>query len=324
MPGEAADAFPGFIPPMLATLARALPPDEAEWTAEFKWDGMRASAYMRNGRAWFRSRTGRDITSSYPELAAIAVAAGRRSLILDGEIVAFRDNRPDFSALQRRMHVTRPNPGLLAAVPVTFVAFDLIQAGTRSLLRNPYRQRRAVLDGLGLQAPGVQVPPAFPGEAAVVVAASAAQGFEGVILKRPGSVYEPGRRSSAWLKIKHVRTTDIVVAGWLPGSGYHSRLAGSLVAGVQGPAGLEYCGQVGSGFTETGRQEITRRLRELEQPQSPFAAAVPQGTARLAHWVKPVLVGEVSYSEWTPGGRLRHPVWRGVRTDADPTLVHRT
>jgi bifunctional non-homologous end joining protein LigD len=313
MPGAGTGEFPDFIPSMLATPARALLADEAEWTAEFKWDGMRASAYVQGDEVRFRSRAGRDITSTYPELAALAGAAGRRSLILDGEIVAFRDGCPDFAALQRRMNVGRPGPGLLAAVPVTFVVFDLLQAGRRSLLGNPYRQRRALLDGLELRAPGVEVPPAFPGDAAAVLAASAARRVEGVVLKRPGSIYMPGRRSREWLKIRQLRTLDVIIGGWLPGTGYRSRIAGSVLAGVRGPSGLEFRGQVGSGFTDAALRDLTALLETLEEPGSPFAGPVPADVRRRARWVRPVLVAEVSYAELTPARRLRHPVWRGLR-----------
>jgi bifunctional non-homologous end joining protein LigD len=128
--------------------------------------------------------------------------------------------------LQRRIHTSRPSPALLAAVPVTFLAFDLLRIGRRSLLRNPYQQRRALLEGLGLRGTGIEVPPTFPGDAAVVLTASLDQGLEGVVLKRSGSPYTPGRRSGSWLKIRHIRTLDVIIGGWVPGSGYRSAVAG--------------------------------------------------------------------------------------------------
>lgn len=303
-----------LVEPMLATQARELPPDSDAWAAEVKWDGARAIAYAIDGAVLLRSRSGRDVTGTYPEVAAaLAAAAGRRTLILDGELVAFDDGRPSFPLLQRRLHVEHPRPALVSAVPVTYVAFDLLRQAGRLLLANPYQQRRALLDDLALDRDGLTAPPAFPGQAVAMSQASRDLGLEGIVLKRVSSPYYPGRRSDAWLKVKHVVTADIVIGGWLPGSGWRSRLAGSVLAGQPGPAGLAFLGQVGSGFTEAELAELTARLQELEQPECPFSLPVPAPVARHARWVRPVLAAEVAYSELTPSGRLRHPVWRGLR-----------
>src|SRR6202035_5008800 len=142
---------------------------------------------------------GRDITAVYPELGLLVGAAGGRTLVLDGEIVALSGPRPDFTALQRRMTAGRPGTGLLAAVPVTLIVFDVLRSGREDLAGSPYVLRRALLDDLGLQVPGtVQVPPAFPGDAAVLLAATRDQGWEGIVLKRPASLYHPGRRTRDW------------------------------------------------------------------------------------------------------------------------------
>lgn len=302
------------IEPMLATPARDLPPDPSEWAAEVKWDGARAVAYAAGGEVVLRNRHGRDVTAGYPEVAAaLTVAAGRRTLILDGELVAFDGGQPSFALLQRRLHVSRPQSSLLSAVPVTYVAFDLLRQASRTLLRNPYQQRRALLDDLGLERDWMSVPPAFPGQAEAVSDASRALGLEGIVLKRLSSLYHPGRRSDGWLKVKHIVTADIVIGGWLPGAGWRARLAGSILAGQPGPNGLAFLGQVGSGFSEAELTQLTARLRDLEQPGSPFAGPLPAPVERQAHWVRPVLAAEVAYSELTPSGRLRHPVWRGLR-----------
>ena len=137
---------------------------------------------------------------------------------LDGEITVFDGDRPSFAMLQRRMHVARPAPGLVAAVPVTYVAFDLLWQA-RSLMHSPYVQRRALLDGLALAAEHVSVPPAFPGQARALVDASRDLGLEGVVLKRLSSTYQPGRRSGDWLKIRHLAAADVLIGGWLPRAG---------------------------------------------------------------------------------------------------------
>ncbi len=314
MPGNAS-GLPPFTAPMLATPARQLPPDASNWTAEVKWDGLRAITAVSPGRLRIWSRSGRDITDTYPELSVIAAAAGSRTLVLDGEIVALSGARPDFAALQRRMTAGHPPARLLAAVPVTLVVFDLLRAGSRSLLRNPHAQRRALLDGLGLAAGGIiEVPPAFPGDAAALLQASRDQGYEGIMLKRPASHYLPGRRSADWLKIRNISAIDVLVGGWLPGSGHRASLPGSLLVGTPGPAGLEFAGSVGTGFTQAALRELAGLLASLEQPASPFAEVLSPPVTRRARWVRPVLAGEVAYLERTAAGRLRHPVWRGLRT----------
>lgn len=305
-----------IIEPMLASAARVTPGAEEEWAAEMKWDGARALAYVSDGAVILRGRTGRNITAGYPEIAAgLAAVAGPRTIILDGEIIAFDGSRPSFARLQRRLHVSRPDPVLLDTVPVSYVAFDMLHRAARSLLANPYAQRRALLDDLAPGSGAVMIPPAFPGESRAVIDASRQLGLEGVVLKRIGSRYYPGRRSPEWLKIRHLATADIVIGGWLPGSGWRSELAGSVIAGRPSPIGLEYLGQVGSGFAEEEIRDLTERLRSLEVRESPFTAGspVPVSVARRARWTRPVLAAEVTYTELTPDGRLRHPVWRGLR-----------
>jgi len=307
---------PGRLPliePMLATPARVVPGNESEWGAEAKWDGARVLAYVSGGTVVLRGRSGGDVTGSYPEVAeSLGRAAGRRTVMLDGEITVFDGDRPSFALLQRRMHVARPAAGLVAVVPVTYVAFDLLWQA-RSLLRSPYSQRRALLDGLALAAEHVSVPPAFPGQARALVDASRDLGLEGVVLKRLSSTYQPGQRSGDWLKIRHLAAADVLIGGWLPRAGARSHLAGSVLAGAPGPAGLVYLGSVGSGFAEAELRDLTARLLALEQPDSPFAGPLPADVARRARWTSPVLAAEVAYRELTPAGRMRHPVWRGLR-----------
>jgi bifunctional non-homologous end joining protein LigD len=298
-----------LIRPMLATLARELPPDVARWAAELKWDGMRAIAYLSVGQVQLRSRTGHDVTPAYPDLAGLA-AAGQ--MILDGEIVALGGGiRPSFSDLQRRIHVRKPASALQAAVPVTYLAFDLLSLSGRRLLASPYEQRREMLESLGLHLlPGVAVPPSFAGDGPAVLAVSRQHGLEGIVLKRLGSPYVPGR-SSLWLKIKHPHIAQVVIGGWIPRGAGRAETVRSLLVGEPGPAGLIYRGQVGTGFTEHARQDLARRLTAAARPRSPFAGDVPATVARRARWVLPLLSGEVGFTEQTPAGHFRHPVWRG-------------
>lgn len=303
---------------MLATPAEVLPrsPEDLRWGYEFKWDGVRALGHVHAGELTLVSRNDRDISASYPEIAALGAAAGV-DMVLDGELVALdAAGRPSFGALQQRMHVTARAAltHLVEQVPVSYLLFDILSLQGRSLLAEPYRSRREALQGLDLRGPSWQTPPYFSGDGAAVLATSASFGLEGVLAKRLDSTYQPGQRSPYWLKVKNLRTQDVVVGGWKPGQGRRTGLPGSLLLGVPGPAGLQYIGKVGTGFTDRTLTHIAGRLRELAQPDSPFIG-VPPEHARDARWVRPVLVGEVEFGEWTPEGRLRHPSWRGLRDD---------
>lgn len=315
--------LPRLIRPMMAGLRRELPPDGERYGWELKWDGVRAVAYVEDGRLRLLSRNDKDITASYPELA---VLAGRltRPAVLDGEIVALDDaGRPGFARLQARMHVQRPTGRLVRAVPVHYYLFDLMHSGATSLLRLPYTERRARLEALGMDREPSRVPPWWRGGGAAVLAASVEQGLEGVVGKPLDSRYHPGRRGP-WIKVKNVRHQEVVIAGWLPGAGHRADMIGSLILGVPGEDGrLRYAGNVGTGFTEAALAALARRLAPLARDTVPFPAGVPREVERRARWVEPALAGEVAFAEWTPDGVLRHPSWRGLRLDKRPGDIRR-
>lgn len=314
------------VQPMLAT-AGELPADDDGWAYEIKWDGLRAIADIANGAVTLFSRTGRDITGSYPELRSWPAAVDQDPIVLDGEIVAFGGAAwPSFEALQQRMNVPSGSQAIFLAsqVPVTYLAFDLLFSDGQPLLDEPYRQRRARLDQLGLDGPGWQTPPAFIGVPGTdVLAVSRQHGLEGVMAKKLESRYEPGRRSASWRKIKNVRRQEVVVGGWKPGEGARAGLIGSLLIGVHGPAGLAYAGHVGTGFSRQALRMLGQRLAPLRRDSSPFGTPVPAGHARAAVWVQPAIVIEVSFAEWTSAGRLRAASYQGLRTDKDPAEVVR-
>lgn len=327
--------LPRDLRPMLAT-AGALP-DDARWAYEVKWDGVRVLAAVEPSSLSLTSRAGNPVTAAYPELAALSAAVDR-PVLLDGEVVGLRGGRPDFGLLQARMHVRAPSAELQRSVPVTLCLFDVLHAGSTSLLAASYDERRGVLEALSLEGAAWQTPPVFHGDSAAVAQATRAQGMEGVVAKRRDSRYEPGRRSPAWVKHKHVRRTSAVVVGWQPGSGGRAGQLGSLLLGVhQAPdeAGgerpsrgtgrrglLVFAGHVGTGFTAATLALLADRLAPLRR-ETPVLTDVPREHARTAVWVEPVLVVDVDYAEWTHEGRLRHPSYKGLRDDVDPASVVR-
>jgi bifunctional non-homologous end joining protein LigD len=310
---------------MLAT-AGELPSaaDEEAWAFEMKWDGVRAVVYV-DGDVRVLTRNDREVAATYPELGGLADALSGRPLVLDGEIVALDEaGRPSFGQLQARMHVQRPSTALLAQVPVSLLVFDVLHTGGEPQISRTYDQRRAVLDDLGLVGPSWATPPAFEGDGAAAMAASRAQGLEGVIAKRRTSAYLPGRRSRDWVKVKHILMQEVVVGGWSPGEGRRAGGLGSLLLGVPDDDGrLVYAGHVGTGFSDRVLADLMARLTRLEQLTPPFADEVPRAHARGARWVQPLMVGEVAFSEWTRDGRMRHPTWRGLRPDKEPGEVRR-
>lgn len=247
-------------------------------------------------------------------------------MILDGEIVALEaGDRPSFARLQQRIHLTRPLQALLAEVPVVYFVFDVLHLEGQDLTGMPYSARRDVLAGLGLQGEHVRVPANFHGvDGPTMLKAAEVAGLEGVVAKRLISPYRPGKRAGdAWVKVPLVRTQEVLVVGWRPGEGRRLGLLGSLLVAVYDEQDqLTYAGKVGTGFTD-------RMLRHLEQDLKPLARVaspvpdVPREDARHAHWVEPVLAGEVQFRNWTPEGRLRHPSWRGLRTDRNISSVRR-
>jgi bifunctional non-homologous end joining protein LigD len=311
---------------MLATAA-GLPPDDGQWAFEMKWDGIRAIAYVTARSVTLVTRTGRDTSASYPELAALAGAVGERRPVLDGEIVAFGGRAwPSFEVLQQRMNITAPSQvrQLAAEIPVSYLAFDLLSLDGQSLLGQPYWQRRERLTELGFEGQNWQTPPSFTGiTAADAQAVSRANGLEGIMAKRLASRYEPGRRSSSWRKIKNTSRQEFVVGGWNPGEGNRANLIGSLLVGCYGEEGLTYAGHVGTGFTFETLTMLTGLLTPLRRATSPFGSTVPPEHARGAVWVEPQVVIEAEFGMWTNSGRLRAAAYLGLRTDKEPTEVVR-
>jgi bifunctional non-homologous end joining protein LigD len=310
---------------MLAVLSDHLPPEDGGWAYEMKWDGVRAVLYADGKRLKAMSRNDIDMIGSYPELTDLA-AALPADTVLDGEIVALdKSGRPSFERLQGRMHVgdARQAERLALAAPVTFMVFDLLRLEGRSTLPLPYTERRSLLQGLGLDGPHWKTPPHWTEDGASILRAAQEQQLEGVVAKQLTSAYYRGRRFNGWLKVKNLRTQEVVVGGWQPGEGRREGSIGSLLLGLPDGKQLRYVGKVGTGFTDRVLRELSDLLGPLQRKTSPYAEPVPRRDAVGAIWVKPSVVGEVRFSEWTRDGRLRHPAWRGLRPDKKVTQVVR-
>jgi bifunctional non-homologous end joining protein LigD len=316
--------MPELIPPMLAALGPL--PVDGRWAFEFKYDGVRAVTYVDRGAVRVLSRNDNDVTSSYPELAALGGLLPGRRAILDGEVVALEPgDRPSFSRLAARMHVASPSETLLSTVPVVYYVFDLLWLDGNSLLDLPYEQRRRLLAGLALDDTAVRTPPNFvDADGHAILHAAELSGLEGVIAKRLAAPYRPGKRAGdSWTKVPLIRTQEVLILGWKPGEGRREGTIGSLLLGVLDEEGqLRFAGHVGTGFTGVMLRQLEDQLAPLRRGASPVRD-MPREHARHAHWVEPVLVGEVAFRNWTPDGRLRHASWRGLRPDRSPGEARR-
>jgi bifunctional non-homologous end joining protein LigD len=327
----------GAMRPMLATPAdpdRGLPADGERWAYEVKWDGMRVLADIAEGELTLRSRTGRDVLVAFPEFGPLAQA--HPDVLLDGEIVVLSNGIPSFAALAERMHVrdARRASGLAAKAPATLIAFDALRMYGVDLTTRTWQERREALERLGPSGDAWQLSPVYADRDSLV-AATVEQGLEGVVAKRRASKYHPGVRSPDWVKLAHKHVQTCVVGGWRPevsaAGGASDRIGalllgvwegGTLDAGDDDGRRLRFAGRVGSGLMAAGPQaDLARLLRPLRREASPFHTPVPREDAVTARWVEPQVVVEVRHLGRTEGGRLRQPVFRGIRDDVEPDEV---
>jgi DNA ligase D-like protein (predicted ligase)/DNA ligase D-like protein (predicted polymerase)/DNA ligase D-like protein (predicted 3'-phosphoesterase) len=301
------------LAPMLATHGSVAKLTASQWAFEGKWDGYRLLVDADHGEVRLRSRSGRDLTAEFPQLHSLAADLGDHHAVLDGEVVALdASGVPRFSEMQNRARATR----------IEFRAFDLLYLDGRSLLRAKYRDRRKLLETLA-SAGGLNVPDLLSGDGAEALEYSREHQWEGVIAKKRDSTYQPGRRSASWIKDKYWNTQEVVIGGWRAGEGGRTSGIGSLLLGIPSAEGLHFAGRVGTGFTERDLAGLKKTLEPLQTDESPFNARLSGQDAKGVTFVKPTLVGEVRYSEWTSDDRLRQPSWRGLRPDKDPGQVVR-
>ena len=313
-----APVFPPAPKPMLATPVDR-PFSAAGWFFELKYDGARAMVSIAGRAARITGRSGRDETARYPELQSIAAAVRARDAVIDGEIVVFDERgRTSFERLQSRINLSRAADIERGAreTPVAFAAFDIVELDGRDIMQTALRIRKKTLRDVLATSPGVLFADHIETDGEEFFRQVQRNSAEGMVAKRADSIYQPGRRSRDWLKIKAWHTQSCVIVGYTAGQGRRKEHLGALILAVQGPDGLVPCGQVGTGFDDKTLRMLLADLSKLRVDTSPLR--VPPRTTEPATWVRPELVCEVRHAGWTSAGILRHPAYIGLRPDLTP------
>lgn len=303
------EAFPDWLAPMLATLVDE-PFSDPDWIYERKLDGERCLAYVGDSDPRLMSRNRKDITPTYPELAEALAASLSASCVLDGEVVAFEGRHTSFQTLQSRMQIKDPDEARESGIAVYFYLFDVLHLEGSNVRKLPLRRRKEILrrsvsfeDPLRFTAHRNERGEEYYAEAC-------ASGWEGLIAKDATAEYR-GTRSRDWLKFKCVGQQEFVVGGFTDPAASRTGF-GALLIGYHDQGHLVYAGKVGTGYDEETLDRLGSELRDLKVSDTPFDRGDPPGGA---NWVRPELVVEVGFTEWTEGGRLRHPRYLGLRRD---------
>jgi len=288
------------VEPMKASLG-SLPPDDENWAYEIKWDGYRTLAFVDDGTTRLQSSNLIDVTAKYPELAHFAESVNASSAVVDGELVVLDpEGRPSFELMQQ--HATQ----------VAFYIFDVLSVDGHDTISLAYEQRRDLLGRLVEQGSNWMVPAHRLGDGAALVAATVDRGLEGVMAKRLGSVYTPGKRTPNWRKVKNRIKVEVVIGGYRPGTGNRDGTFGALLVGVQSADGLRFAGGVGTGFNQRMLQSLTARLKSLRTDRCPFSSTPPREYSRDATWVRPELRATVEITEFTNEGYVRQSSFIGL------------
>lgn len=292
---------------MLATLSKELVAGP-EWVYEEKYDGIRALAYRDGARVRMLSRTGQDLTPGFPAIVDALLALPDSDFVLDGELVVFdADGVSRFQLLQRR--------GVAPRTRTVYAVFDCLRSEGRDLMRRPLEERRARLLEMIPARAGVLMPSRrLPRDGERALARAREKSWEGVIAKVATSLYEPGMRARTWLKLKVRGESEFVIGGYTPPQGSRTDLGALLVGLFDGPK-LRYTGKVGTGYTQETLRDLGSKLKRLRTETSPFD---PPPRVSDATWVRPSLVAQVAYAEWTADGKLRQPAFLGLRADKKP------
>ena len=293
---------------MLATLSPTIV-DGPEWVFEEKYDGIRAVAGRERGRVKIWSRMLQDLTGGFPHVVAAVEALGDSDLTIDGELVALDEKGVSrFQLLQRR--------GTAGGSPTQYAVFDLLEQEGRSLMPRPLSERRAALETLiGRRTSPVFISRRLVRDGKAAYREAKRLGWEGIIAKDERSPYQPGVRSPFWRKVKVRKESEFVIGGYTLPKGGRQHLGAVLVGLYDGPR-LRYVGKVGTGFTQDTLVMLASKIGKLRTDKSPFDPPPPM---RDATWVRPRLVAQLAYAEWTADGKLRQPAFLGLRTDKDPS-----
>ncbi len=311
--------MPANIQPMLATLANR-PPEGSKWVYEIKWDGVRAICYIEDGRLRMLSRNGNSFDRQYPELSVIPRQVAADTAIIDAEIAVLDEQgRSRFGLIQPRIHQTNANEvaHLSRKTPVKMYAFDLLYWNGYDLRNTPLLDRKRALAEIVTPGERIQVSEHFMVKGQEILEAARQMGLEGVIAKEASSKYEP-KRSRSWLKLKVTGQQEFVICGYTHGE---RSTFSSLVLGVYDDGELKFAGCVGTGFNDQTLAQIWKKLKPLETTKNPFGKSID--VLREVTWVEPKLLCDVKFTEWTQDGRLRAPVFIGLRDDKNAEEVVR-
>jgi len=318
-PGGPGTGQPAWLEPELATLTQDRFSDPA-WMYERKLDGERCLAYRDGAGVRLLTRNQKQVSTTYPEIAAALAAQDCADFIIDGEVVAFDGAATSFSRLQQRLGIRNPDDRLRRAVPVYYYVFDVLWTDGRDIRPQPLRDRKRILRALLTWQDPLRFSVHRTRDGEAYYARACARGWEGLVVKRGDSPYRAGR-SRDWLKFKCQNAQEFVIGGYTDPQGTRSGL-GALLIGYYDPGGqLAYAGKVGTGFDEATLASLSTSLAALERRSPPFSRGnLPRSGV---HWTEPDLVCQVAFSEWTTAGQLRHPRYQGLRRDKDPASVVR-
>ena len=290
-----------------------------DWLLERKLDGERCVARKVGSNVRLESRTGKELTSTYPEVRDAVAAQRSREFLLDGELVVYDGDQTSFARLQQRLGVTRPSPQQVAKDPVVYCVFDLLEVDGEDLTNRPLAERRVRLTRTLRLSSALQATDVWSNDSERRFEAACRSGWEGLIAKRADAPYVAGR-SKNWLKLKCVWEQEFVIGGYTDPQGSREDF-GALLVGYYEEGSLRYAGKVGTGYTAATLRDLGTQLRQLETDRPAFVDArpIPRGT----HWTRPELVAQIGFAEWTSDARLRQPRFLGLRDDKNPTDVVR-
>ena len=309
--------LPKHIEPMLATMGK-LPANSDKWAYEFKWDGIRAISYWNGRHIRVESRNLADITFRYPELHDIGPLFGDNAVI-DGEIIAMdSNNRPSFSILQKRMHISASSAAQsLPEMQIYYYVFDLLFLRGHNLMDQPYNDRRHALENLNIIHPSCKLTPSYRGDGKTMLSIAKEHSLEGIVCKKIDSIYSPGTRSDEWIKVKLIKSREFIICGFKY-SGDSTKKIGSLqLAAYDNNMKLHFVGSMGTGFSREDHDLLLKLLEPVKINESPFGEKVDKNV----NFTKPVYIAQVEYRRWPKNGLLQQSSFKGLRTDKKPAEI---